>query len=166
VRNERQGELAPGANGSTATLLFAIPWIFLRPSSVKRSRLFLDTNVFEAPATPPLADHFEKISKHLSEQFIVMISPLTFDEFLLGIDEGDERYFHKDEAKIVVLRGVGKIAHPGLASKIRLESDSRNGREPGSGDSRGDQILYRGRHQSQIESATGGSGSVRRSGSV
>ena len=76
---------------------------------MKLPRLFFDTNVLESLATPPFNAYLEKIRKHLSHEFVYVLSPLTVDELLLGIHSGDEQFFRKDQAKMEVLRGVGQI---------------------------------------------------------
>lgn len=76
---------------------------------MKRPRLFFDTNILEPLATPPLDANLPRIRRYLAENFVVMVSPLTLDELLLGIKNGDERYFAKDQAKMRVLRGAGRL---------------------------------------------------------
>jgi hypothetical protein len=89
---------------------------------VKRNRLFLDTNILEPLATLPLSASLPKIRKYLSANFVVMISPLTVDELLLGINGGDERFFVKDQEKLRVLHGVGRLRLLPSPAKFAIKS--------------------------------------------
>jgi hypothetical protein len=71
--------------------------------------MFFDTNVLEPLSKPPLDASLDRIRRHLSQKYVYVVSPLTIDELLLGAHGGDPKLFTRDQAKMRVLRGAGKL---------------------------------------------------------
>lgn len=76
---------------------------------MRRPRLFFDTNVPQTLAAPSRRAILPRLRKHLAQNYVVMVSPLTVDELLLGILGGDESFFARDQYKMKLLRGEGQL---------------------------------------------------------
>lgn len=98
------------------------------------NRLFFDTNVLQTVIAEGCVD---RVRRYTKQNYRYVVSPMTTNELLLGVANGDPLYFPKDQARASVLRGsepFTMLALPGafalkqlLNKPVKSPNDEKGG---------------------------------------